>query len=232
VINNRYSIIEVKSTGMSKNFKTIMIRVKGDPVSEAYAAYCAKSWEGFGLRFYDAVTPDTLDQQSGIKWGKRYDGNEPSPTEKSVYYSQYNLWKKCYEERKPILILEHDAWLEDPSRIHFNEHLDVQYFGQHAMEAIMLHPRFAQVLMRYHSRKEVSGPMNTFDVLLGYKALQSRVGRPHARYLGPMAPVKHVIDPNLGTSVKHPEGRTTVNRLSEGDADLFKIIDLRKELNV
>lgn len=217
---------------MSKNFKTIMIRVKGNPTSEAYARYCARSWEGFNLRFYDAVTPDTLKDQQGIRWGLRANGKEPSPTEKSVYYSQYNLWKKCYVENVPILILEHDAWLEDPSRIYFNPDLDVQYFGQHAMEAIMLHPRFAKHLMDYHERNKVSGPMKTFDLLLGYNRVQSRYGKPHARYLGPYAPVKHVIDPSLGTSVKHIDGGSTADRLTTGDEDLFKVIDLRKELNV
>ena len=203
-------------------FKTIMIRVKGDPVSEAYAKYCSKSWTGFDLRIYDAVTPDTLHLQSGLTFGTRSNGRELTDTEKACLYSQYNLWKKCAVENIPILILEHDAYLEKPGAIEFNPHLDVQFFGQHAMEAVMFHPRFAKRLVRHCENNAVSGPMNLVDSLLGFfnKGTQSRNARPHARYMGMDAPVKSVIDPNLGTTVDH-DG-TTADRLRK-DGDLFMI---------
>jgi len=206
-------------------FKTIMIRVKDDLISEAYASYCARSWEGFNLRFYDAITPNTLDSQSGLTFGSRSNGRELTDTEKACLYSQYNLWKKCATENVPILILEHDAWLENPSAIQFNPHLEVQFFGQHAMEAVMFHPRFAKRLVNWCATKEVSGPMQLVDRLVGYfdKGRQSRFALPHARYMGRHAPVKSVIDPKIGTTVNH-DG-TTVDRLNT-DADLFKIIDL------
>jgi hypothetical protein len=206
-------------------FKTIMIRVKGNPISERYANYCAKSWEGFNLRMYDAITPDTLADQSGLNFGTRGNGRELTATEKACFYSQYNLWKKCAIENVPILILEHDAWLENPSAITFNPHLELQFFGQHAMEAVMFHPRFAKRLMNRTANSKVSGPMQLVDELTGYfnKGKQSRFALPHARYMGPQAPVKSVIDPKVGTTVGH-DG-TTADRLKD-DADLFKIIDL------
>ena len=52
-------------------FKTRMIRVKGDKTSEAYANYCKQSWFGFDLRYYDAVTPETLHEQSGLTFGMK-----------------------------------------------------------------------------------------------------------------------------------------------------------------
>lgn len=205
-----------------------MIRVKGNPVSEAYAEYCAKSWVGFNLRMYDAVTPDTLPLQSGLTFGKRGNGREMTDTEKACLYSQYNLWKKCAIENVPILVLEHDAWLENPSAIEFNPYLEVQFFGQHAMEAVMFHPRFAKRLMAYCDRREVSGPMQLVDTLVGYfkKQSQSRHALPHSRYMGMFSPVKSVIDPNLGNTVNHIG--QTADRLESGDADLFKIVDLSK----
>ena len=83
-----------------KNFKVRMIRVKGHETSEAYANYCAESWRkhNFNFRFYDAITPATVDAQSGLTFGKK-GRRELTPTEKACFYSQYNLWKKCAIER-------------------------------------------------------------------------------------------------------------------------------------
>jgi hypothetical protein len=206
------------------NFKTIMIEVDSDRTSRLYAGFCEHSWGGFNLKRYNAVTPETLHLHSGIMFGKR--GNrELTDTEKACFYSQYNLWVKCAKENVPILVLEHDAWCENPSAITYNPYLDVQFYGQHSMEAVMFHPRFAKILVNYCQNNPVTGPMSTVDKLLGYfnKDKQSRFGRPHARHQGPMAPVKSVIDPELGTTVQH-DG-TTADRLAK-DRDLFKIVSL------
>jgi len=209
-------------------FKTRMIRIKGNEVSEKYANFCAKSWFGFDLRFYDAVTPETLDSQSGLTFGPRVNGRELTDTEKACLYSQYNLWKKCAIENVPILVLEHDAFLEKPDVIQFNPNLVVQFFGQHSMEAVMYHPWFCRLLLKYCNENPVSGPMILVDGLVGYfrQGEQSRYSLPHARYQGKLAPVKSVIDPNIGTTVDH-DG-STLDRLESGDADLFKIVKLGK----
>ena len=209
-----------------KNFKTIMIRVKDDPVSEAYARYCKDSWKGFNLKMYDAVTPETLHQQKGLKFATRGKGRELTDTEKACLYSQYNLWMKCALENRPILILEHDAYCENPDAIEFNPYLEVQFLGQHAMEAVMFHPKFARRLIHHCDHNKVKGPMVLVDTLVGFlnKRTQSRHALPHARYIGKHAPVKSVIDPTLGSTVDH-DGQTA-SRLSKGDADLFRIVNL------
>ena len=200
-----------------------MIRVKGHDISEAYAGHCSRSWTGFGLRYFNAITPVTLSQQSGLTFGKRGNDVELTDTEKACFYSQYHLWKKCAIERVPILILEHDAWLQKPEMITYNPSLQVQYFGQHAMEAVMFHPEFCDKILDYVSSNPVTGPMTLVDGLLGYfnRNEQSRYGIPHARYMGKLAPVHSVIDPTLGTTVTHPSG-TTVDRLRK-DKDLFRV---------
>jgi hypothetical protein len=205
-------------------FKTRMIRIKGNDVSEKYAKYCNRSWVGFDLRYYDAVTPETLHEQSGLTFGTRGNGRELTDTEKACFYSQYNLWKKCAIERVPILVLEHDAYLRKPSAIKYNPHLLVQFFGQHSMEAVMYHPNMCARLLKYCANNEVTGPMNLVDKLLGYFRIgqQSRYGLPHARYQGRFAPVRSVIDPDLGTTVDH-DG-STLDRLAKGDGDLFDIV--------
>jgi len=206
-------------------FKTIMIRDKNNPVSMKYATHCSRSWGGFDLRFYDAITPETLGSQSGLSFGTRGNGRSLTDTEKACFYSQYNLWKKCSIENVPMLILEHDAWLENPSAINFNSNLEVQFFGQHAMEGVMFHPRFARRLVNWCASRDVSGPMQLVDTILGYfkKGTQSRHGLPHARYMGLNAPVKSVIDPSLGTTVDH-DGKTS-DRIAR-DRDLFLIVDI------
>lgn len=213
------------------NFKTIMIYVDDDPLSKAYASYVSGSWREFQLKFYPAVTPKTLGEQSGLTFGTRGTGQnqrELTDTEKACFYSQYNLWKKCAIEQVPLLILEHDAICRVPSAIEYNPHLEVQFFGQHSMEAVMYRPSFAKMLVEYCARHPVTGPMSLVDSLLGYfnRGEQSRYGRPHARFMGKFSPVRSVIDPNLGTTVNH-DG-STADRLDK-DGDLFQMIDLRNE---
>ena len=214
------------------NYKTIMIRLKHELLSESYYQYCRASWEWVDLRTYDAVIPETLEQQNGkLTFGRR-NNRELSDTEKAAFYSQYNLWKKCAHENMPILVLEHDAFCVNPTAIGFNPNLGVQYFGQHSMEAVMYHPAFAKLLCDYceDPDKIVTGPMKLVDSLLGLFNLgaQSRYGWPHARYQGKMAPVKTILDPERGTSIRHNDGRTTVDRIKRGDEDLFKIVNLKR----
>ena len=208
------------------NFKTIMIYVDDSPLSKAYASHCSASWEGFDLTFYSAVTPKTLDSHTALRFGRRANGAVLTPTEKACFYSQYNLWVKCAKENIPILILEHDAFCVKPTNIEYNPHLNCQFYGQHSMEAVMYHPNFCRVLINYCTKNNVSGPMSLVDNILGYfnRGEQSRYAKPHARWMGPDAPVKSVIDPKLGSLVQHGSG-TTADRLKK-DGDLFKQIDV------
>jgi|TARA_R110000782_G_scaffold2315_5_gene9237 hypothetical protein len=217
-----------------ENFKTIMIRIKGDVVSEKYVRYCKDSWTGFGLRYFDAITPKDLPNiksmlepgQKELTFGKRGNGVDLTDTEKACFYSQYKLWLKCANENVPILVLEHDAWCAKPGHISYNPHLQVQFFGQHAMEAVMFHPEFCKKIINHVSKNPVSGPMTLVDGLLGYfnRGEQSRYGIPHARYMGKLAPVHSVIDRSIGTTVTHPSG-TTVDRLKK-DGDLFRVVTI------
>ena len=224
-------------------FKTIMIVIREDPISEAYYSKVEKSWAQFNLRRFDAITPETLpsdeELEGEINFGKRgKNKRDLTPTEKAAFYSQFLLWKKCAVEKVPLLILEHDAWCASPSAIQFNRDLSVQYFGQHAMEAVMYHPDFAIRLVRgIKSGIPVTGPMLYVDMQLGFFSSmgelminkQSRNCHPHARYQGKMAPVKSCIDPNYGTTIDHDKS-STLDRLKD-DADLFKIVDLKPYVN-
>ncbi len=205
-------------------FKTIMIRMNNNELSLKYAEAAAHSWQGFNLKYYNAITPKTLHTQSGLTFGKKGD-RELTDTEKACFYSQYNLWKKCSVENIPILILEHDAYLRNPAAVKFNPHLDVQFLGQHAMEAVMFHPRFTKRLLDYVSKNSVTGPMTLVDEVLGYfnRHEQSRYGIPHARYMGKHAPVQCLMDTTYGTTVHH---NSDILKRVEKDKDLFRIVKL------
>lgn len=207
-------------------FKTIMIRDLNNPVSVAYSKFCSPSWYGFDLQFYNAVTPATLSRQKGINFTKKSSGRDHSDTEKACFYSQYNLWKKCAVERVPYLILEHDAYLKKPEMIHFNSNLQVQYFGQHAMEAVMYHPDFCRHLVIQAGKIPVAyGPMSLVDQELCYsKSQQSRYGIPHSRYQGPSSPVKSIVDPDIGNTINHDT--SLIERLKT-DGDLFMKVNLK-----
>ena len=216
-------------------FKIIMIVDKGNPISVAYGNYCTAAWMrlGFQMTWFHAITPETLGNydNEAVTFGKRGNGIEMSETEKACFMSQYMLWKKCAMETAPMLILEHDA-LPDPvqwTRIMYLPGFMVQFFGQHAMEAVMINPRFARRVVSYCAQAAVSGPMNLFDHLLGYsrRSQQSRFAMPHARFQGYEAPVKSIIDPKLGTTVAHPGGLTSEFMMQ--NADLFIQVDLEAE---
>lgn len=220
------------------DFDIWMIRIKGDELSEIYAKYCAKSWTdaGFKVNFFDAVTPDTLDERGGhINFHKSRCGGESS-----CFVSQYLLWKKCYEENRPILVLEHDAYLTNPEAIIYNPSLAMQYFGQHCMEAVLYNPWWARRMCTITETSEnLRGPFGMVEHALGIPAsghsrykLLSKYGIAHARFFGPKAPVKHVIIPELGTSSVRTNGHKTSDRLQSDHKDLFKIVPLSVALDV
>lgn len=91
-----------------------MIQMSNDMCSVKHRNDTVKSWRehGYNVRYYQAVTPKTLDKQSQpIQFGKKRDKIEFTDTEKAVWYSHRNLWRFCEQKMQPIIIIEHDAKL-------------------------------------------------------------------------------------------------------------------------
>ena len=89
-----------------------MIQIKDNPISMYYRGRVETSWKDYDLRFYDAVTPATMQEEDFnhfLNFDKKRGTIEFSETEKAVWYSHVNLWVKA--RRKPIMIIEHDALL-------------------------------------------------------------------------------------------------------------------------
>lgn len=225
---------------MARNFKIIMIVVKDNELSEGYHECARHSWRGMGITRFDAITPETL-PETEEKYKLKFTKKGITLTEKACFYSQYILWRKCALENHPILVLEHDAWLVDPRPIEYNPYMMVQFYGQHAMEAVLYHPTFAKMLVSRITENFVeglgnrvveSGPMATVDGLLGYTKMhrQSKFALPHVRMLGKLSPVKSLIDPERGTSVNHQVGYTVKRLMVEKDRELFKLVDLNPHI--
>jgi len=83
-----------------------MIQIPAHKVSQHYARQTIPTWD-CEVNLFDAYTPDTMPDylDFGVFWGVR----DFSPTEKAGFYSHLELWKKCFEEDKPISIIEHDV---------------------------------------------------------------------------------------------------------------------------
>jgi|TARA_B110000046_G_C13014831_1_gene408196 GR25 family glycosyltransferase involved in LPS biosynthesis len=83
-----------------------MIQIPDHRVSQHYANLCIPSWD-CNVNLFDAYTPNHMPDylDFNLMWG-----NRPfSESEKAGFYSHLELWKKCFEEDKPIAIIEHDV---------------------------------------------------------------------------------------------------------------------------
>jgi hypothetical protein len=212
---------------LDNDFEVWMIRVKGDPLSEAYANYCLPSWTeaGFDVQIYDAVTPETIkDQKNKLKFDPNWKFT-PSKTEMGCFYSQFNLWNRSLEIDKPILILEHDAYLLKPEYIQYDSKFAWVYFGQRSMEACMISPKFAKKVTEYLNSKGTDfRPMTFVDGLLGlYSHYWAGRGVPYASFRGLEAPVKAVMDPEHGNTIEH------VGVSGKMTADEHKLLDRQND---
>lgn len=87
------------------------------PVSEMYKREVQDSWKDYDLSFFNAVTPRDLYQKHKLTFGLK-DSRKPhrefTSTEKAVWYSHFELWCKCVQLNKPIIVVEHDSKLVRP----------------------------------------------------------------------------------------------------------------------
>lgn len=97
-----------------------IIVVKDNPTSERMFLRCAKScedvgmpwkrWEAFDGTHRDIRVPDHLKNEKWISWIK-VANDVLAPTEVAVMLTNISLWEHCIYLQKPIVILEHDAFM-------------------------------------------------------------------------------------------------------------------------
>lgn len=83
-----------------------MIQIPDNKVSQHYANLCVPTWD-CKVNLFDAYTPEHMPDYLtfGEFWGHR----QFSESEKAGFYSHLELWKKCWQEDKPIAVIEHDV---------------------------------------------------------------------------------------------------------------------------
>ena len=146
------------------NFRTKMIRMKGDSISEHYAAFCLPSWDGIDVELFDAVTEENI-YDTDIFWDFNFTNlattvgmNEHlaatnswygiSKREAATYVSFITLWLECIKENIPYLIIEHDALLVGKAdQVVLDPNLEVQKISNHANVATFYTPEFCKKLI-------------------------------------------------------------------------------------
>ena len=99
----------------------LMIQMPHNPISMYYRGRIEESWSGYNVKYFDAVTPETMDNLGYLRFAKKRDVCEFTETEKATWYSHVECWAMA--RRKPLLIIEHDAMLDEP--------IDDDLWGQH-----------------------------------------------------------------------------------------------------
>jgi len=98
---------------MAVDYKIYMIGMEDHPISQMYMREVLPSWEGYTVDIFPAVTPKDLYKKHKLDFGLK-NKREFTSTEIAVWYSHFELWCKCLNKRKPILIIEHDSKLVKP----------------------------------------------------------------------------------------------------------------------
>lgn len=102
-----------------------MIVIEGNPISEYYRDYVIESWRkrDYEVEYFDAVTPETMHRYDYLKFGLKRDTIEFTDTEKAVWYSHAELWAKCRNNGRPMMVVEHDIKLLDkiPESVYDND---------------------------------------------------------------------------------------------------------------
>lgn len=112
--------------------KAYVITIEGNEISETASRHCIESsWKvknEFSIERFDAITPQDaqaiMTHKYMTKWNYPWEGavtdfatglvKRAYPTRNrdariACALSHLTLWEKCFDEREPILVLEHDA---------------------------------------------------------------------------------------------------------------------------
>ncbi len=212
------------------NIKCYSIVIDGDDRSEYYFNYCKPSWEneGISVEKFKAVVPADIRRKkelrfskysSAVKYVKRGIKAEITETEKACFYSHFYLWKESVFLNKPILVLEHDSFLESPNNLWYEDKYGIIFYDKAAMGSYIIHPDIAKKLIDYVYSIYISvGPyalIYFFGVKFGYT--DSIVNDRHPKFI-PAS--NQVLSNKYGNTISHySDGNALFNQHS------FIIID-------
>lgn len=191
-----------------------MIVIEGNSASEYYAEYCKPSWEHVGIKvnYFTAVTPTTLYKNNQLKFARyssamKYTSKQIkapiTDTEMSCWYSHFLLWQECCYNNRPMLILEHDSYLEHPENLWYDSSYGVIFYDKAAMGSYIIQPAFAKQLVDYAMGGTISnGPYATI-YMLGHDRPPMRkliVNSSHELY---RAASNQVMSSRFGNTIQH-----------------------------
>jgi hypothetical protein len=190
-----------------------MIVIKNNEKSEYYANYCIKSWESYGIKVnrFDAIVPKDLIDLTELKWNDyvnriNYEKQnlkvKMTDTEKSCFSSHYMLWKKCVEMDKPILILEHDCYLEIPENLWFNSKYGTIFYDKAASGSYVMFPWFAKVVVNFIKGIKIDRGLYALLYVIAYLTdnLEKHVCDSHPKY---KAASNQVMSKVYGNTIEH-----------------------------
>lgn len=215
------------------NIDCYIIVIKNNEASEYYANYCIKSWSSFGLdvKIFDAVIPEMLPNLTYLKWTKystqdKYRNKglkvKITDTEKACFTSHYLLWRKSAIENKSIFILEHDAYLEKPENLWYDENCGIIHFDKAAMGSYVIMPWFAKKLI--NEIKTIKIGTGPYGYLLNFSVLanlrEKYINQSHPLYV---AASNQVMSKKYGSTVEHYYN-SDPNLIKEFGLHKFKMI--------
>lgn len=103
---------------LKKQPKTFVIAIKGHPVSENQLTQCLESGKKYDWKIdvFWGVDGRTITETTWVNEGifPRLDKPTMSrPGVQGCFLSHWFLWKKCLELQEPLIILEHDAVIQN-----------------------------------------------------------------------------------------------------------------------
>lgn len=190
-----------------------MIVIKENEASNYYANYCIESWKKIGLevKIFDAITPKDLPKLNDIKWikysiQKKYKklkiNAEITETERACFYSHYFLWKKCANMNIPIMVIEHDSYLESPDNLWFDTNYDMIFYDKASMGSYVIMPWFAKMVIDYMKNIKIGfGPYALlYNCAKENGVLEKLVNTSHREY---KAASNQVMSDTYGNTIEH-----------------------------
>jgi GR25 family glycosyltransferase involved in LPS biosynthesis len=163
-----------------------MIVIKGNEASEYYASYCIDSWKnvGFDVKIFDAIVPADLPSLKELTFTeyshqKKYtDLGLKVPitdTEKACYYSHFCLWKKASRINRPLMVLEHDSYLDKPWNLWYDKMSAMIFYDEASMGSYIINPSFARGMVDKLKRMKISsGPYSMLEKYAVDSGIESR----------------------------------------------------------
>lgn len=120
---------------MAKDINVFIISMSDNEISKAYTntAITSLKFNGYNPIIHEATTPKDMNYGDNYLYFGKLDSNggkrEFSSTEKAVWNSHFNVWKKVYESLEPAIILEHDVLLANKVKDYY-DHITVVGYRQ------------------------------------------------------------------------------------------------------